>query len=123
MSDRLPQPLSRALAEWLSSYYGNQLSALPQDAPIWVSLSRQNKGAALGIQTIADICEKRLGTSKVHSLRHTFARAMEDSGAKVSVIQARLGHTSLATTGRYLAALRQAENEHAEALSTLFGID
>lgn len=123
MSDRLPQPLSRALAEWLSSYYGNQLSALPQDAPVWVSLSRQNKGAALGIQTIADICEKRLGTSKVHTLRHTFARAMEDSGAKVSVIQARLGHTSLATTGRYLAALRQAENEHAEALSTLFGID
>jgi integrase len=123
MSDRLPQPLSRVLAEWLSSYYGNQLSALPQDAPVWVSLSRQNKGAALGIQTIADICEKRLGTSKVHSLRHTFARAMEDAGAKVSVIQARLGHTSLATTGRYLAALRQAENEHAEALSTLFGID
>ncbi len=123
MSDRLPQPLSRTLAEWLSSYYGNQLSSLPQDAPVWVSLSRQNKGAALGIQTIADICEKRLGTSKVHSLRHTFARAMEDAGAKVSVIQARLGHTSLATTGRYLAALRQAENEHAEALSTLFGID
>ncbi len=123
MSDRLPQPLSRALAEWLSSYYSNQLSSLPQDAPIWVSLSRQNKGAALSIQTIADICEKRLGTSKVHSLRHTFARAMEDAGAKVSVIQARLGHTSLATTGRYLAALRQAENEHAEALSTLFGID
>lgn len=123
MSDRLPQPLSRALAEWLSSYYGNQLSALSQDAPVWVSLSRQNKGAALSIQTIADICEKRLGTSKVHSLRHTFARAMEDAGAKVSVIQARLGHTSLATTGRYLAALRQAENEHAEALSSLFGID
>ncbi len=124
MSDRLPQPLSRALAEWLSSYYGNQqLSSLPQDAPVWVSLSRQNKGAAMGIQTIADICEKRLGTSKVHSLRHTFARGMEDAGAKVSVIQARLGHTSLATTGRYLAALRQAENEHAEALSTLFGIE
>jgi integrase len=123
MSDRLPQPLSRALAEWLSSYYGNKLSNLPQDSPVWVSLSRQNKGAALGIQTIADICEKRLGTSKVHSLRHTFARAMEDAGAKVSVIQARLGHTSLATTGRYLAALRQAENEHADALSSLFGIE
>ena len=123
MSDRLPQPLSRALAEWHSSYYGNQVNSLPQDAPVWVSLSRQNKGAALSIQTIADICEKRLGTSKVHSLRHTFARAMEDAGAKVSVIQARLGHTSLATTGRYLAALRQAENEHADALSSLFGIE
>lgn len=48
---------------------------------------------------------------------------MEDAGAKVSVIQSRLDHTSLATTGRYLAALRQAENEHADALSRLFGIE
>ncbi len=47
---------------------------------------------------------------------------MEDSGAKVSDIQARLGHTSLATTGRYLAALKQAENTHGETLAELFGI-
>lgn len=122
-SDRLPQALSRALADWLSTYYKQGLAGLPPGAPVWVSLSRRNEGQALGIQTIADICERRLGTSKVHSLRHTFARAMEDAGAKVSTIQARLGHTSLATTGRYLAALKQAENEHAEALSRLFGID
>ena len=30
-----------------------------------------------------------------HSLRHTFARMMEDAGAKVSDIKARLGHDSL----------------------------
>ena len=41
----------------------------------------------------------------MHALRHTFAKAMEDSGAKVSKIQARLGHSILATMGRYLAAL------------------
>ncbi len=74
-------------------------------------------------QAIADVCQKRLGISKVHSLRHTFAKAMEDSGAKVSEIQARLGHSSLATTGRYLAALSQADNAHAEALVGLFGIE
>ena len=121
-SDRLPTALSRVLADWLAGYYQKSFATLPPTAPVWVSLSRRNEGQALGIQTIADICEKRLGTSKVHALRHTFARAMEDSGAKVSTIQARLGHTSLATTGRYLAALRQAENEHADALARLFGI-
>jgi len=47
---------------------------------------------------------------------------MEDAGAKVSEIQARLGHESLATTGRYLAALKQADNKHADALATLFGL-
>ena len=73
-------------------------------------------------QAIADVCQKRLGVSKVHTLRHTFARAMEDSGAKVSEIQARLDHSSLATTGRYLAALSQADNAHAEAITSLFGL-
>jgi integrase len=48
-------------------------------------------GDALSIRSIANICERWLGVSTVHSLRHTFARGMEDAGAKVSDIQARLG--------------------------------
>ena len=40
----------------------------------------------------------------------------------MSDIQARLGHSNLATTGRYLAALRAAENPQSEALETLFGV-
>lgn len=48
---------------------------------------------------------------------------MEDAGAKVSEIQERLGHSSLATTGRYLAALRRAENAHADELARRFGLD
>ena len=50
--------------------------------------------------------EKRIGTSKVHQLRHTFARMLEDAGAKITVIQQRLGHASAATTSIYLQALR-----------------
>ncbi len=122
MQDLLARPTARALLEYLAVVYQGRLNALPHDAPVWVSFSRRNQGEALTIQTIADICERHLGTPKVHTLRHTFARAMEDSGAKVSDIQARLGHTSLATTGRYLAALKQAENTHGETLAELFGI-
>jgi integrase len=123
MSDRLPVAVTRALIEYLHTAYGAKLGALAGDAPVWISVSRQNKGQALGIQTIADICEKRLDTSKVHSLRHTFARMMEDAGAKVSDIQSRLGHESLATTGRYLAALHRAENPHADDLAARLGIE
>lgn len=123
-SDILTPGISRSVMAWLSAYYTpTKLGTLPKDAAVWVSLSPRNKGEPLGIQTIADICEKRLGVSKVHTLRHTFARAMEDAGAKVSTIQSRLGHSSLATTGRYLAAMHQAENEHAAQIAEMFGLE
>ena len=101
MSDTLPAGISKALMTWLTTYYGAQLGQLAPLAPIWVSLSTNGTaGQALGIRAIAQICTDRLGVSKVHALRHTFAHMMEDAGAKTSEIQARLGHASMATTGR-----------------------
>jgi integrase len=95
----------------------------PMRQPIWVSLARNGTaGHPLTARAIAQLCEKRLGTSKVHALRHTFARAMEDAGAKVSEIQAALGHADLGTTGRYLARLHQGENRHLARLSGLYGL-
>jgi site-specific recombinase XerD len=95
----------------------------PPERPIWVSLARNGTaGHPLTARAIAQLCEKRLGTSKVHTLRHTFARALEDAGAKVSEIQAALGHADLGTTGRYLARLRHGENRHLARLSSLYGL-
>jgi integrase len=124
MRDTLSTPVSRALLRWLQAAYGAQLGpAMAADAPVWRSLSCNGSGGqALSIRSIALICERRLGTSKVHALRHSFAHTMEATGAKVSEIQARLGHSSLQTTGRYLAALRSAENAHAEQVAAAFGL-
>jgi integrase len=94
------------------------------ERPVWVSLARNGTaGHPLSVRAIAQLCEKRLGTSKVHALRHTFARALEDAGAKVSEIQAALGHADLGTTGRYLARLHQGENHHVGRLSALYGLE
>ena len=124
MHDKLSAPISRAVMHWLQLHYGAaQLGTLPPEAPIWVSLSHNSRGRPLSTRSIATICETRIGVSKVHALRHTFARVMEDAGAKVSEIQARLGHSSLATTGRYLAALRRADNAHADELARRMGFD
>jgi hypothetical protein len=49
-------------------------------------------------------------------------RALEDVGAKVSELQAALGHADLGTTGRYLARLHQEENRHLGRLSGLYGL-
>lgn len=95
----------------------------PHDAPIWVALDQAHPGHALTTQAIANIVEAHLGTSKAHTTRHTFAHSMEAVGAKVSDIQARLGHSSLHTTGMYLAALKSAYNPQAEALADLFGAE
>lgn len=130
MRDALPLPVSTAFLTWLTAYYGPDMRlGMPGDArQVWLALSRGGKrgtsyGQALGTQAVADICYKHLGTSKVHAMRHTFAHSMEKIGASVSQIQARLGHESLATTGRYLAQLKQEENPHADRLAALLGIE
>jgi site-specific recombinase XerD len=123
MSDALPVPVSKALLRWLHAFYGPDLARQRPSAPIWVSLARNGHGNALTTRGVAFICQERLGITSVHALRHTFAHAMEQAGAKVSDIQARLGHSSLATTGRYLAALKRAENDQADAIAALFGLD
>ncbi len=123
MEDKLPAALSKVLATYLRAVYGERLHGLDKDAAIWVSFSPQNAGAAIGTQAVRDVCERHLGTTKVHALRHTFAHTLEETGAKLSEIQARLGHTNAATTGVYLSELRKAENPHADALAALLGLD
>lgn len=122
MHDAVPPSVGQALRHWLNLFYGTQLPTLPADAPIWVSLSSNASwGQALDTQSFGDICLHYLGTSKVHTLRHTFAVAMEQAGAPIRTIQARLGHTSIRTTEIYLSKLTSADNAFADALSTLFG--
>jgi integrase/recombinase XerD len=122
MRDELPQRVTEALEEWREAGRELTLSPTTQKCAVWVSLSRNGSGAAghpLTGQALADLCGRHLGTPRVRQLRHTWARTMEEKGAKVSQIQTRLGHASLATTGIYLAAVGRgrAENRYAEVLA------
>jgi integrase/recombinase XerD len=121
MADTLPAGVAHAFMRYLHTAYGDDLRGLPADAPVWISLSNRHYWQPLRSDALADICHEHLGTN-FHTLRHTFAHTMEDAGAKISVIQARLGHSSLATTGRYLAALRSAENPQAEKVAEMLGL-
>lgn len=118
--------LSSAVAVVLVEYLDALAVAFPDmEIPtLWVSLARNGyKGSGLTSMGIRHIAEQRLGTTKFHALRHTFAAAMEANGATVSEIQHRLGHSSMATTGIYLSQLRSDNNPHADKLATSFGIE
>ena len=119
--DTLWTQVANALMTYMHSAFGDDL-ALPPNQAIWLSYSSQNYRKPLGKAGIADICERYLGTSKVHTLRHTFSKAMLDSGATVVELADRLGHDNIATTNTYVRQLQSAENPYAQKLVELFGI-
>lgn len=123
MVDQLPTGISLVLLSWLRSYYGEDLSLSP-DAPIWVALAAggrngKNRGNQLGNQAIADICKKYLGTSKVHTTRHTGTLLRLKAGATVQDIKKQLGHDSLATTDYYIEILLQGPDAFASQVESL----
>ena len=125
MIDTLDKATSKAMLTYLYQFYGAQLGQLANTAPIWVNLSPDPacRGQALGTQAIADVCEKYLGTSKVHTTRHTFSHNMKQIGASTRTIKERLGHASESTTELYLEQLHRADNPYADLLAALTGIE
>lgn len=131
MYDLLIPEAATAVLAWVKLYYGS-FEAMPEGAPLWPALGRNPKGRqvpgrvpaqpGISIQAIADICQKYLGTSKVHSTRHTFAHKMNEAGAQVTEISAKLGHEDLRTTQRYLARLKSDENPYGDKLARLLGL-
>lgn len=123
MRDRLEPEVVAALNQWQDACIGiwGFDYLMPGECPIWISLSGNGTlGKRLSIKSLERICEKHFGTSKFHSLRHTFAHEMEEAGAKVSTIAARLGHENIATTGKYLTALASDENPFASTIVRKF---
>ncbi len=121
-TNRLEAKTTRALYEYLEIVYPGQLLTLSGDAPVWVSFSPRNKGQTIGTRTLANICEDKLGTSKFHATRHTWAVTMNKKGAKLTDISKGLGHSNVKITSDYLDELTGYENAYATQLEEEFGI-
>lgn len=124
MSDELGVALSKALLEYIYAVYGKEIGQLPGEATIWIACTNNTeyRGEAIGMRAIADIYKRRLGVSKIHTSRHTFAHEMEKVGATVSEIAGRLGHSSVATTTKYLNVMNAPQNRHMGRLEQVFGL-
>jgi integrase/recombinase XerD len=118
MHDTLSQPATAALMAYRDACQAD--GAYGDDRPVWISYSNNGPGHQLHPRTISKLCLRYLDTGKVHAMRHTFAHDMEKVVAPVSAIQQRLGHTSIATTSRYLQALVSDENPYADDLAALY---
>lgn len=134
MRDHLDARTSAALLAYLSRVYPvDDLSALPASAPVWLSFSRattarewrEHAGEHQPMTTsgLRRIFLKRIGTSKAHATRHSFALLMEQAGASLTDIQARLGHASTATTAAYMNQLKSADNPYSDRLAALLGLE
>jgi integrase len=122
MHDRLDVETSAVLLEYLHAQYGKNLLRLDPGMPLWVSYSRANRGAAISAKTLSNICGEYLDTSKVHALRHTFAVGMVRSGAPITDLAGRLGHTDIKITQVYTKEIMGDENPYGEKLTARFGI-
>ena len=60
---------------------------------------------------------------KFHALRHTSATLLLSNGTNIKNVAARLGHSQLKTTNRYVHAVEQAEREAADTFEKLFNTE
>jgi site-specific recombinase XerD len=119
MYDNIDVLVARAIFEYLKAAYPDGWKA---SDPVWLSCSNHGKRDPIGYRAIAGVCMKYFGVTTVHSTRHTFARRMEDVGAKLSQIGDQLGHNSYDTTSIYMKTLHRGENVFARALAESYGL-
>jgi len=122
MTDTLQTKTTDALYEYLYAVYGKDLYQAAKESPVWISFSDRNKGEAISARTLQRVCEKYLGTSKMHATRHTWAVTMHKKGATLAEIGRGLGHSNLKTTSDYLEEHLGNTNKYAATLEAEFGI-
>jgi integrase/recombinase XerD len=79
----------------------------PSDAPVFVSRKKGGAIQANQVRRIVEAAGRRAGIDgnvSPHWLRHSHASHALDRGAPVQLVQATLGHSSVATTSKYLHA-------------------
>ncbi|MGB3207615.1 MAG: tyrosine-type recombinase/integrase [Crinalium sp.] len=99
---RLVSSLASELQNYRTTDAGN-------DEPIFCSRKGKGKGflSREYITNLVKVAAKRVGASdavSAHWLRHAHASHSLDKGCPISLVQATLGHSNVATTSKYLHA-------------------
>lgn len=124
MRDRLAKRVAHALLAYLKAVevYRREHNQTGTDSPVWMNFSLAYEGQRLGRKGIADVCQAHIGTTKTHTLRHTFAGLLEKQRATITQIQRKLGHVNPATTGEYLMHIQVEEDPLGDDIAELLNI-
>ena len=113
--------ISDELIELLKLYYQEQQELKAKLGDMWVETNRiciRDDGSPMGIGTPYNTLQKLLKKYKspdisLHSLRHTNATIMIESGTDLKTTSARLGHSQASTTMNIYVHQIKSSNEHA----------
>ena len=100
-------PISERLLQELTTYWKAQRAGQPRDKEPWLFLGSEDgqpMTCSIG-QSIYYRAVKRSGVRRkegIHTLRHSFATHLIESGVEITLVQRLLGHSNLATTIGYL---------------------
>jgi integrase len=131
---QLDPRVSACLLEYIETLYSRPIEQIEASAPLWTILNdipspvKDNgtllyqKGDPLGYGAIRYLCQQLLGTSKVHTTRHTFSLAMLEAGATNDELQEQLNHSDPKTTQRYARHFKRQKNKHVAAIASRFGL-
>lgn len=104
------------LSRWL---WARSALGVPPTAPIFCTVQKPHPGGPIHPAYYRELFRdlgRRVGITKrchPHGLRHTCAFELANENTPVHLIQAQLGHTSLATTSRYTSHLAPRQLLHA----------
>lgn len=121
---KVSEPVERAIRDYLTAR-----GKRPDTAPLFASLSNNNKGERLTTRSISGTVKQRMQRAgfdsdrlTAHSLRHTAVTLSLLAGQDLAEVQQFARHSNIATTMIYNHALEKAKNGCSEAItSALWG--
>lgn len=116
---KISPPVEKAIRAYLEAR-----GEAEQSAPLFVSLSNNNRGSRLSTRTISGIIKTRLQEAgynserlTAHSLRHTAVTLSLLAGKDLAEVQQFARHSNIATTMIYNHSLDRARNSCSEAIA------